>query len=75
MFLTVEAWTFLHLGAQQQMPERQRHSRIAGRSCSLSRSGSGIFSAPVSSASSSICPIVSYYEIGTQLTANHATLR
>ena len=46
MFLTVEAWTFLH-PAHISKAGAPAHSRIAGRSCSLLRSGSGIFSARV----------------------------
>ena len=50
-FLTVEAWTFLQLGAAQEIAVADRRSRTAGRSCSSSPSGSGTSSAPASSAS------------------------
>ena len=50
-FLTVEAWTFLQLGARQEMRGGRRRSRTAGRSCSWSRSASGTSSAPACSAS------------------------
>jgi nitric oxide reductase subunit B len=53
-FLTVEAWSFLQLGRHRSRVHRRR-SRIAGRSCSWSRSGSGTSSARASSAFSSTC--------------------
>ena len=56
-FLTVEAWTFLHLGARQEVERRRdASSRTAGRSCSWPRSASGTSWARACSASSSICP-------------------
>jgi len=71
-FLTVEAWTFLHLGARQEV--------VGGSSAFPHRwavmflvavgfwnfLGAGIFGFLVN------LPMVSYYQIGTQLTANHA---
>ena len=71
-FLTVEAWTFLHMGARARGRRRADASfRIAGPFCSLRRSGfwnflgAGVFGFLIN------LPVVSYYEIGTQLTANH----
>ena len=50
-FLTVEAWSFLQLGARPGVDGAARRSRTAGRSCSSSPSASGTSSAPASSAS------------------------
>ena len=69
-FLTVEAWSFLQLGAAQESRSPTPFP-IAGRSCSWSRSGSGTSSAPGIFGFLINLPIVSYYEIGTALTANH----
>ena len=73
-FLTVEAWTFLHLGARQQVGAGT-NSRTAGRSCILvavgfwNFLGAGVFGFLIN------LPMVSYFEIGTQLTANHGPRR
>jgi nitric oxide reductase subunit B len=70
--LTVEAWTFLHFGARQEA--------VGGRSEFPHRwavmflvsvgfwnfLGAGVFGFLIN------LPMVSYYQIGTQLTANHA---
>ena len=53
------------------VPLRHSRSRIAGRSCSWSSSASGTSSAPGIFGFLINLPIVSYYEIGTALTANH----
>ena len=69
-FLTVEAWTFLQLGAQQQAANQ---ARFPHRWAVLFLAavgfwnflGAGVFGFLIN------LPVVSYYEIGTQLTANH----
>ena len=70
-FLTVEAWSFLQLGARQ---ESQSATPFPHRWAVMflvavgfwNFLGAGIFGFLVN------LPIVSYYEIGTALTANHA---
>ncbi|MEP6954563.1 MAG: cbb3-type cytochrome c oxidase subunit I [Solirubrobacteraceae bacterium] len=69
-FLTVEAWSFLQLGAAQesrsQMPFPHRWAVMFLVSVGFwNFLGAGIFGFLVN------LPIVSYYEIGTALTANH----
>jgi nitric oxide reductase subunit B len=71
-FLTVEAWTFLHLGARQevtggvgQFPHRWAVLYLVAVGF-WNFLGAGVFGFLVN------LPMVSYYEIGTQLTANHA---
>jgi nitric oxide reductase subunit B len=71
-FLTVEAWTFLHLGARQevaagrgQFPHRWAVMFLIAVGF-WNFLGAGIFGFLVN------LPMVSYYQIGTQLTANHA---
>src|SRR5262249_41740966 len=71
-FLTVEAWTFLHLGARQevsagrgQFPHRWAVMFLVAVGF-WNFLGAGIFGFLVN------LPMVSYYQIGTQLTANHA---
>jgi nitric oxide reductase subunit B len=71
-FLTVEAWTFLHLGARQevstasgQFPHRWAVLFLVAVGF-WNFLGAGIFGFLVN------LPMVSYYQIGTQLTANHA---
>ena len=49
-FLTIEAWSFIRLGAKQESSS-STPSRTGGRSCSWSRWGSGTSSAPACSAS------------------------
>jgi nitric oxide reductase subunit B len=71
-FLTVEAWTFLHLGARQEVTGGA--GRFPHRWAVLflvavgfwNFLGAGVFGFLIN------LPMVSYYEIGTQLTANHA---
>ncbi len=69
-FLTVEAWSFLHLGAAQQsrsktpFPHRWAVMFLVAVGF-WNFLGAGIFGFLVN------LPIVSYYEIGTALTANH----
>jgi nitric oxide reductase subunit B len=71
-FLTVEAWTFLHLGARQEAHSGE--TRFPHRWAVLYLAavgfwnflGAGVFGFLIN------LPVVSYYEIGTQLTANHA---
>lgn len=70
-FLTVEAWTFLQLGARQearggeiQFPHRWAVLFLASVGF-WNFLGAGIFGFLIN------LPVVSYYEIGTQLTANH----
>ncbi len=70
-FLTVEAWTFLHLGARQevtggaaQFPHRWAVLFLVAVGF-WNFLGAGVFGFLVN------LPMVSYYEIGTQLTANH----
>ena len=71
MFLTVEAWTFLHLGAHQQsrsaspFPHRWAVMFLAAVGF-WNFLGAGVFGFLIN------LPIVSFYEIGTQLTANHS---
>ena len=70
-FLTVEAWSFLQLGARQ---EASRTTPFPHRWAVMflvavgfwNFLGAGVFGFLVN------LPIVSYYEIGTALTANHA---
>ena len=70
-FLTVEAWTFLQLGAQQQEGiDRLQFPHRWGVMFLVAVGfwnflGAGVFGFLIN------LPIVSYYEIGTQLTANH----
>jgi nitric oxide reductase subunit B len=71
-FLTVEAWTFLHMGARQevrggdtQFPHRWAVLYLASVGF-WNFLGAGVFGFLIN------LPVVSYYEIGTQLTANHA---
>jgi nitric oxide reductase subunit B len=70
-FLTVEAWTFLHLGARQevtggagQFPHRWAVMYLVAVGF-WNFLGAGVFGFLIN------LPMVSYYEIGTQLTANH----
>lgn len=70
-FLTVEAWSFLQLGAQQQSPDSRPFPHFWSVMFLASVGfwnflGAGIFGFLIN------LPIVSYYEIGTALTANHA---
>jgi nitric oxide reductase subunit B len=69
-FLTVEAWTFLHMGARQEMvggrglfPHRWAVMYLVAVGWNFL--GAGVFGFLIN------LPMVSYYEIGTQLTANH----
>jgi nitric oxide reductase subunit B len=69
-FLTVEAWSFLQLGAEQQdnsgVPFPHRWAVMFLVSVGFwNFLGAGIFGFLIN------LPIVSYYEIGTALTANH----
>jgi nitric oxide reductase subunit B len=69
-FLTVEAWSFLQLGAAQQsrseMPFPHRWAVMFLVAVGFwNFLGAGIFGFLIN------LPIVSYYEIGTALTANH----
>jgi nitric oxide reductase subunit B len=70
-FLTVEAWSFLQLGARQEsksptpFPHRWAVMFLVAVGF-WNFLGAGIFGFIVN------LPIVSYYEIGTALTANHA---
>ena len=70
-FLTVEAWTFLQLGAQQQEgADRFQFPHRWGVMFLVAVGfwnflGAGVFGFLIN------LPVVSYYEIGTQLTANH----
>lgn len=70
-FLTVEAWTFLQLGARQgthggaaPFPHRWAVLFLAAVGF-WNFLGAGVFGFLIN------LPVVSYYEIGTQLTANH----
>src|SRR4030095_6613909 len=70
-FLTVEAWTFLQLGARQQagaasfqFPHRWSVMFLVAVGV-WNFLGAGVFGFLIN------LPVVSYYEIGTQLTANH----
>ena len=70
-FLTIEAWSFLQLGAQQGSQARTPFPHFWAVMFLASVGfwnflGGGIFGFLVN------LPIVSYYEIGTALTANHA---
>jgi nitric oxide reductase subunit B len=70
-FLTIEAWSFLQLGARQEaksgtpFPHRWAVMSLAAVGF-WNFLGAGIFGFLIN------LPIVSYYEIGTGLTANHA---
>ncbi len=70
-FLTVEAWTFLQLGARQQEgPQQFQFPHRWGVMFLVAVGfwnflGAGVFGFLIN------LPVVSYYEIGTQLTANH----
>ncbi|HWB12743.1 MAG TPA: nitric-oxide reductase large subunit [Pirellulales bacterium] len=70
-FLTVEAWTFLHMGARQEVrggenPFPHRWAVLFLASVGFwNFLGAGVFGFLIN------LPVVSYYEIGTQLTANH----
>jgi nitric oxide reductase subunit B len=70
-FLTVEAWTFLQLGARQREgAEEFRFPHRWGVMFLVAVGfwnflGAGVFGFLIN------LPVVSYYEIGTQLTANH----
>lgn len=70
-FLTVEAWTFLHMGARQevvggkgQFPHRWAVMFLVAVGF-WNFLGAGVFGFLIN------LPMVSYYQIGTQLTANH----
>jgi nitric oxide reductase subunit B len=70
-FLTVEAWSFLQLGAQQSSRTRTPFPHYWSVMFLASVGfwnflGAGVFGFLIN------LPIVSYYEIGTALTANHA---
>ena len=70
-FLTLEAWSFLQLGAQQGTTSRGRFPHLWAVMFLASVGfwnflGAGVFGFLVN------LPVVSYYEIGTALTANHA---
>ena len=70
-FLTVEAWSFLQLGARQESKSRTPFPHRWAVMFLVAVGfwnflGAGIFGFLVN------LPIVSYYEIGTALTANHA---
>jgi len=70
-FLTVEAWSFLQLGAQQSEQTRAPFPHFWAVMFLASVGfwnflGAGIFGFLIN------LPIVSYYEIGTALTANHS---
>jgi nitric oxide reductase subunit B len=70
-FLTLEAWSFLQLGAQQRSDSRTPFPHFWAVMFLAAVGfwnflGAGIFGFLVN------LPIVSYYEIGTALTANHA---
>ena len=69
-FLTLEAWSFLQLGAQQGVDSRTRFPHFWAVMFLASVGfwnflGAGIFGFLIN------LPIVSYYEIGTALTPNH----
>ena len=70
-FLTVEAWSFIRLGARQEarsstpFPHRWAVMFLVAVGF-WNFLGAGVFGFLIN------LPIVSYYEIGTQLTANHA---
>lgn len=70
-FLTVEAWAFLQLGARQQSGETKPFPHRWAVMFLVAVGfwnflGAGIFGFLIN------LPIVSYYQIGTALTANHA---
>jgi nitric oxide reductase subunit B len=70
-FLTVEAWSFLQLGAQQESQASTPFPHFWSVMFLASVGfwnflGAGVFGFLIN------LPIVSYYEIGTALTANHA---
>lgn len=70
-FLTVEAWSFLQLGVQQETKSRTPFPHywavmFLGAVGFWNFLGAGIFGFLIN------LPIVSYYEVGTALTANHA---
>jgi nitric oxide reductase subunit B len=69
-FLTVEAWTFLQLGSRQQGGDKPFPHRWAVMFLVAvgfwNFLGAGIYGFLIN------LPIVSYYQIGTALTANHA---
>lgn len=70
-FLTLEAWSFLQLGAEQGANARTRFPHFWAVMFLAAVGfwnflGAGIFGFLIN------LPIVSYYEIGTALTANHA---
>ncbi len=69
-FLTVEAWAFLQLGSRQQSHDKPFPYRWAVMFLVAvgfwNFLGAGIFGFLIN------LPIVSYYQIGTALTANHA---
>lgn len=70
-FLTVEAWSFLQLGAQQGSDARKPFPHFWAVMFLASVGfwnflGAGVFGFLIN------LPIVSYYEIGTALTANHS---
>jgi len=69
-FLTVEAWSFLQLGAQQQAKSRNPFPHYWAVMFLVSVGfwnflGAGVFGFLIN------LPVVSYYEIGTALTLNH----
>lgn len=70
--LTVESWTFLHLGAHQEVNSSQTQFPHRWAVLFLAAVGfwnflgAGVFGFLIN------LPAVSYYEIGTQLTANHS---
>ncbi|MFE9093528.1 nitric-oxide reductase large subunit [Streptomyces sp. NPDC007264] len=71
LFLTVEAWSFLQLGARRHSPSRtpfpHRWAVMFLAAVGFwNFLGAGVFGFLIN------LPIVSYYEIGTGLTANHA---
>ena len=70
-FLTVEAWTFLQLGSRQQTGSRAPFPHRWAVMFLVAVGfwnfvGAGVFGFLIN------LPIVSYYQIGTALTANHA---
>jgi nitric oxide reductase subunit B len=70
-FLTLEAWSFLQLGAQQEVKGKTPFPHFWAVMFLASVGfwnflGAGVFGFLIN------LPIVSYYEIGTALTANHA---
>lgn len=69
-FLTVEAWSFLQLGAQQESKSRSEFPHYWAVMFLVSVGfwnflGAGVFGFLIN------LPVVSYYEIGTALTTNH----